>query len=177
MSLFSFLFRRLTTALPIILLFIFASCKKSKTEEPPTVFSFKANGVSFRWSNNTSNNTEPQGAILTKLSTATGNTFYVLEGLDRSADSFLNLAMFTNTLQAATYTTTTTDPNIIFYSIYKVNNVYSAPFNTGDSVRVTISDITKNFASGSFSAVMHDPSTRAKIEITEGSFQHVMIVQ
>ena len=146
-------------------------------EEPQTVFSFKANGVFFKWSNNTSTSTEPQGAILSRLTTATGNTYYVLEGLDHSSDTFLNLAMFTNTLQATTYTTTTTDPNIIFYSVYKVNNVYCAPLNTADSVRVTISNIANNFASGTFSAVMHDSSTRAKIEITEGLFQHVMIVQ
>jgi len=44
------------------------------------------------------------------------------------------------------------------------------------SVAVNITDITNNFATGSFSALMHD-QTLAKIEITEGSFQHVMIVQ
>jgi hypothetical protein len=174
MSYFSLM--RVIVALEI-LLFVFSSCKKPKVAEPQTAFSFKANGVFYKWSNKISSSTEPQGAILSKLTTGTGSAYYVLEGLDRSSDTYLNLAMFTNTLQATTYTSITSDPNIIFYSVYKFNNAYCAPLSSGDSVSVTISNITNNFATGTFSALMHDLSTKAKIEITEGSFQHVMVVQ
>jgi hypothetical protein len=177
MSQFSLLSTLLKITTLVISLSFICSCKKPKIAEPQTVFSFKANGVSYKWSNSVSSSWEPQGALLSKLSTATGNVYYVLEGLDHSSDTFLNLALFTNTLQTTTYTTITTDPNTIFYSLYKINNVYCAPSAIGDSVNVTITDITNNFATGNFSAVMHDPTNRGKIEITEGSFQHVMIFQ
>lgn len=165
----------LKTSLMIIIPGIF-SCKKSETAEPQTVFSFKANDISYNWSNQNSAGTVPQGAIISKLSTTAGVDYYVLEGLDRSSDMFLNLAMFTNSLQKTTYTTLTTDPATIFYSVYKINDVYCAPMNTGDSVEVIVSDITDNFASGRFKAVMRNPATGAKIEITEGSFEHVRIL-
>ena len=160
----------------VISLSVISSCKKSKIAEPQTVFSFKANGVSYKWSNSVSGNTEPQGAKIIKITTATGNTCHILEGMDHPSDMFLNLAMVTNTLQKTTYTTITPSSNNISYSIYKANNVYGAPVNPGDSVAVNITDITNNFVTGTFNAVMHD-QTLTKIEITEGSFQHVMIVQ
>jgi hypothetical protein len=172
-SLLSTLFK--ITTLVISLSFI-SSCKKTKIAGPQTVFSFKANGMSYKWSNNVSSSTEPQGAKIIKITTATGNISYILEGIDHQSDMFLNLAMVTNTLQKTIYTTITPSSNNITYSIYKANNVYGAPVNPGDSVAVNITDITNNFATGTFNAVMHD-QTLTKIEITEGSFQHVMIVQ
>ena len=177
MSHFSLLSTLLKITILVISLSIISSCKKSKISEPPTVFSFKANGVFYKWVNHNSTGAGSPGAILSRLTTATGSVYYVLEGLDNSSETFLNLAMFTNKLQATAYTTITTDPNVIFYSLYKINNVYCMPLVIGDSVNVTITDITNNFASGNFSASMHDPSTRGKIEITEGLFQHVMIFQ
>jgi hypothetical protein len=163
------------TTLAISFSFIF-SCKKSKIPEPQTVFSFKANGVSYKWYNSVSSSTEPQGAKFIKITTTTGNTCYILEGMDHQSDMFLNLAMVTNTLQKTTYTTITPNSNNISYSIYKANNYYCAPTIPGDSVAVNITDITNNFATGTFNAVMHD-QTLTKVEITGGSFEHVMIEQ
>jgi hypothetical protein len=157
---------------------ILCLCSCHKTAPTPTYsssFNFKANNIAYNWEYN-SIGPARSAIILKNTDPISLNTIYLLQGMDSLEKITVNCHINTSTLTLGTYKIVTTPATAIIRSSYLLNNVTYAPIVLNDSVEVIITNITNNYASGTFKAVMHDVSTTlSKLEIMEGNFSHVII--
>jgi hypothetical protein len=158
---------------------IFASCKKDPIQ-PPSLsnFGFTANSVNYKWDFVPAPSYDLTDAFFRKtISANTNDTMYVLVGVYQPSNIELQFAIHTSQLRPSTYTTITTmnDP-WVESTCFLDGELYGTRWD--DAVTVTITSMDRNYASGSFTAVMHDLQRWGglhELRIWNGYFNRVAI--
>ena len=152
------------------------SCKKNEEEEKLSSYSFKANNTNYSW-NFSMSEIADHGAMFVKTVSNVGfNPQYLLNSWNKVKNLTLYFVLNTPTLNAGTFKKVTTASTLYFESGFTFNGIQYFPLAVDDYIEVTITSISDNHADGTFKAVMHDmaaPSSR--LEITNGSFNHILI--
>jgi hypothetical protein len=158
---------------------IFVSCKKDPVQTPSlSNFGFTANSVNYKWDFVPAPSYDLTDAFFRKtISANTNDTMYVLVGVYQPSNIELQCAIHTSQLRPSTYTTITTmsDPSVES-TCFLDGELYGTRWD--DAVTVTITSVDRNYASGSFTAVMHDLQRWGglhELRIWNGYFNRVAI--
>src|SRR5215212_6399482 len=162
----------------LILASSFLSCKKDQKLPDDPSFGFTGNNVNYKWNFVNAPSFDDRDAFFKKKKSINSNdTVYLLVGRDQTAGVEILCVIPTSVLKRGTYTTITqqSDPyieNLCFLKDIRYGTL------TGDYMVVTISSIVNNYASGSFTTVMHDlTSGTQELNIVNGYFNHVLITE
>ena len=167
--------------IPIIVLslatLVFISCKKDNVPAVPSAsFSFKVDNTSYSWNFEPDSPRLERGARLrTVLNPNTNAVTYALEGWDTPRELGVLLLMNTSSPAVSTYKTVIRASDPYAESISNFDHTRFAT-KTDDYSIITITNISGDYASGSFYAVMHDLATSSReLRIFNGSFNHILI--
>ena len=160
-----------------LLLGILLSCKREhlKTDDSPN-FGFTANNINYKWNFVNSPASDDTDVFFRKTTSQnTNDSMYLLIGRNQSANVEMVCAIPTSKLKPGTYTTVTKQSDMYVENLCFLKDITYGT-KTDDYMVVTISSIVDNYASGSFSTVMHDLRSGVnELRIVNGYFNHVLI--
>jgi hypothetical protein len=163
----------------LLIVNIFVSCKKDPVQVSSlSNFGFTANSVNYKWDFVPAPSYDLTDAFFRKtISANTNDTMYVLVGVYQPSNIELQFAIHTSQLRPSTYTTITrmSDP-WVESTCFLDGELYGA--RSDDPVTVTITSVDRNYASGNFTAVMHDLQRWGglhELRIWNGYFNRVAI--
>lgn len=158
---------------------ILFSCRKDDIKiDNKSNFGFTANSINYKWDFTPGPSFDSTDAFFRKtVNPNTNDSMYVLIGTNLHARIEIYCAIHATEIKEGTYKYITSLSDRYVESLCYLNN---EPYGTmmDDIMRVTITKIENNFASGSFGAEMHDIySQTQKLTIWNGYFNHVAIVE
>lgn len=161
----------------LILTIILLSCKKERIKaDNISNFGFTANSVNYKWDFVPGPSFDSADAFFRKtISPNNNDTMYVLAGINLGAKIEIYCCFHASAIKEGTYTYTVPLSDRYVESLFYLKGTFYGT-ETGDIMRVTITKIENNFASGTFSGVMHDFSSGSKeMRIWNGYFNRVQI--
>jgi hypothetical protein len=163
----------------LALTIILFSCKKDdiKIADKPN-FGFTANSINYKWNFVPGPSFDSTDAFFKKvISLNTNDTMYMLIGINLYAKAEIYCSIHSPEIKEGVYKSLISMSDKYLENFCSLNNELYGTF-TGDIMRVTITKIENNFASGTFGAEMHDLNSQTKgLTIWDGYFNHVAIAE
>ena len=147
--------------------------------EPATTLTFSSNGKVYEWNGSLSVNAA-KGSLIT-LITEGGIPSYSFTA--RDLDNYIHLQMQTSRLSIRTYSKTTTNISNNFREELELQSNHYYMNKVGDFATIVVTKIETliatgdRFASGTITTKMSKEGTSEKIEITNGTFKAVKIIE